>query len=217
MILTILLLTTAAFVWAVIDDWERALDGLREAYDSTLEGWAQALGYRDQETGGHSRRVAELSVALAEKLGHRGENLEHIRRGAYLHDIGKMAIPDRILNKPGPLDESEWEIMKRHPELAMQMLGSIQFLQPALSIPHSHHERWDGGGYPQGLAGEAIPPAARIFTIVDHWEALRSDRPYRKAWPQEKILEHIRTNAGAIYDPQVASAFLELIGERNFD
>ena len=141
------------------------------AYDTTIEGWAQALELRDRETEGHTRRVADLTVKLAQALGVKSEDLIHIRRGALLHDIGKMGIPDRILLKPGPLTPEEWEIMKKHPVYAWELLSPIKYLRPALDIPYYHHERWDGTGYPRGLKGEEIPLSARIFAVVDVWDA----------------------------------------------
>ena len=169
---------------------ERALvaqsQALVEAYDTTLAGWSAALDMRDRETDGHSRRVTEMAVALAEKIGITDEELVHIRRGALLHDIGKIGIPDRILHKQGPLNEEEWAVMRQHPTRAYELLQSIAYLQPALAIPFCHHERWDGTGYPRGLKGEEIPLAARIFAVVDVWDALLSHRPYRVGWPIEQ-------------------------------
>ncbi len=184
---------------------------LVEAYDTTIEGWAAALDLRDEETQGHSRRVTDLAVRLAERLGVPRADLEHIRRGALLHDIGKMGVPDAILSKPGPLDEAEWAVMKQHPALAHQLLSGTPFLRDALDIPYGHHERWDGRGYPRGLAGEAIPLAARIFAVVDVYDALSSDRPYRSAWPRDRVLSHLREESGRHFDPTVVGAFLELI------
>ena len=152
------------------------------AYDATIEGWSRALDLRDKETEGHSQRVTEMAVRLASDLGVTGDALMQIRRGALLHDIGKMGVPDQILLKPGPLSESEWEIMRKHPVFAYEMLSPIEFLVPALDIPYCHHEKWDGTGYPRGLSGEDIPLAARIFAVIDVWDALRSDRPYRPGW-----------------------------------
>lgn len=189
--------------------YERTLN----AYDATIEGWSRALDYRDHETEGHSRRVTELTLRLARAVGMGEEEMVHVRRGALLHDIGKMAVPDRILLKPGPLDDGEWDLMRRHPAYAHEMLTPIAFLRPALDIPHCHHERWDGTGYPQCLEGERIPLAARLFAVVDVWDALRSDRPYRKAWNQGRVLDHIRGLAGTHFDPQVVRAFLSLMEE----
>lgn len=186
---------------------------LTMAYDTTIEGWAQALELRDQETEGHARRVADLTVRLARALDVPAEQLVHIRRGAILHDIGKMGIPDQILLKPGPLTMEEREIMKKHPIYARELLLPIKYLHPAIDIPYSHHERWDGTGYPQGLKGEQIPLAARIFAVIDVWDALISDRPYRSAWPEEKALNYIREQAGHHFDPRVVEKFLDLINK----
>lgn len=184
---------------------------LLEAYDSTIEGWSRALELRDQETDGHSRRVTDLTLKLAERLALPQEQLDQIRRGAQLHDIGKMGIPDDILFKAGPLDETEWEIMRKHPIFALNFLKSIEFLRPALAIPHYHHEKWDGSGYPEGLRGEEIPLPARIFAIVDVWDALTSDRPYRPAWSKEKTLDYMRSQSGSHFDPCILQEFFELI------
>lgn len=194
----------------LFEDLQRSNAHLRLAYDATLEGWARALDLRDRETEGHSRRVTEACVRLARRCGIEGEALVHIRRGALLHDIGKMGVPDRILLKPGPLTEEEWEVMKRHPVHAYELLSPIGFLRPALDIPYAHHERWDGTGYPRGLAGEEIPLAARIFAVVDVWDALRSDRPYRDAWPDDRIREHLAACAGTHFDPDIVRVFLEM-------
>ena len=183
------------------------------AYDETIEGWAQAMDLRDKETEGHSLRVAEMAVRLAENLDTNLEDLIHIRRGALLHDIGKLGIPDEILLKAGPLTEEEWVSMRNHPEFANHMLAPIRYLRAAKEIPYCHHEKWNGTGYPRNLKGEQIPMAARIFAVVDVFDALTSDRPYRKAWSKEKALEHIRTSAGSHFDPQVVEAFLKLSQE----
>ena len=186
---------------------------LSQAYDSTLEGWAHALELRDQETEGHSRNVVKKTVELAQKMGMSENELEHVRRGALLHDIGKMGIPDSVLLKPGTLNEREWEIMRRHPEYAYNLMQPIEYLHPALDIPYCHHEKWDGSGYPRGLKGEDIPLVARIFAIVDVWDALLSNRPYRKAWSKEQAKKYIREQAGKHFDPQVVKAFLEVMSE----
>ena len=183
---------------------------LESAYDSTLEGWARALELRDRETQGHSKRVVELTLELAQRLGVEREQLVHIRRGALLHDIGKVGVPDAILRKPGPLTDEEWEIMRQHPVHAYEMLKSVEFLRPALEIPYAHHERWDGSGYPRGLKGEQIPLAARIFAVVDVYDALTHERPYRKAWTKARAQEYLRQEAGKTLDPQVVEAFLAL-------
>jgi putative nucleotidyltransferase with HDIG domain len=220
LITQIVLMAAEAFlVWITIDNVEVSIkhaekseEQLRESYDKTLEGWAKALEYRDHETEGHSRRVTSLSVQLAMELGLPDREITDLYRGALLHDIGKMAIPDSILFKPGPLNELEWELMRMHPIFAKEMLEEIPYLGEAISIVYYHHERWDGNGYPVGLQGEEIPLTSRIFTIVDHWEALSSDRPYRRALPQEKILEYIRENSGIIYDPKISEVFLNMMG-----
>ena len=193
----------------LFDNLQRSNLDLMLAYDTTLEGWAKALELRDRETVGHSNRVVDLTLQLAGKMGKGKGELATIRRGALLHDIGKMGVPDAILQKPGPLTDEEWEIMKQHPVYAYEWLSPIRFLQNALEIPYSHHEKWDGSGYPQGLKGQEIPLSARIFAVVDVWDALNSDRPYRKAWSKEKIIEHIREQSGKHFDPKVVAAFLE--------
>ena len=184
---------------------------LSQAYDATIEGWSRALDLRDHETEGHSRRVTDLTVRLAEAFGISGDDLVHVRRGALLHDIGKMGVPDAVLLKPGPLTDDEWAVMRRHPSYAHEMLSPVEFLRPALDIPFGHHEKWDGTGYPQGLAGEDIPLAARLFAVVDVWDALRSDRPYRRAWDAERTRGHIMALAGTHFDPQVVAVFLTLV------
>ena len=181
------------------------------AYDATIEGWSKALDLRDRETEGHTLRVTEMTVQLADILGIGPTDLVHIRRGALLHDIGKMGVPDSILYKPGPLTEEEWAIMHRHPEFALDMLSPITYLRQALDIPYGHHERWDGSGYPRHLPGEQIPIAARIFAVVDVWDALISDRPYRKAFTKESAAEFIRKNSGELFDPRVVEAFLRML------
>jgi len=196
---------------ALYDDLQRANVELTLAYDTTLEGWARALELRDQETEGHTQRVTAKTLELARTLGVSDADLVHVRRGALLHDIGKMGIPDSVLLKPGPLSEEEWEIMRQHPVLAYNMLQPIGYLRPALDIPYCHHEKWDGTGYPRGLKGEQIPLEARIFAVVDVWDALCSDRPYRKAWPQEKVLKYMRELSGKHFDPVVLDAFFRLL------
>ena len=179
------------------------------AYDETLEGWARALDLRDNNTEDHSVRVMDLTMGLARTLGISEQDLIHIRRGALLHDIGKMGIPDAILLKPGPLTEEEWQVMRMHPAFAYDLLSGIPFLRLALDIPYCHHEKWDGSGYPRGLSGKQIPLAARIFSVVDVWDALGSDRPYREKWPDGKIVEYIRTEAGFRFDPEIVELFLK--------
>ncbi len=186
---------------------------LVEAYDETIQGWAAALELRDQETEGHSKRVTEMTLALAKKLGFSEEQLTHIYRGSLLHDIGKMGVSDTILLKPGSLNDREWEVMRRHPIYAYEVLAPIAYLKPAVNIPYCHHEKIDGTGYPQGLKGDEIPLEARIFAAVDVFDALTSDRPYRPAWSREDALEHIKKESGTHFDPQVVELFLGLIKE----
>ena len=181
------------------------------AYESTLEGWSAALDLRDKETEGHTLRVTNLTLQLAEHMGLKDKDLMQIRRGALLHDIGKMGVPDRILLKPDNLTNEEWEIMQRHPVYAHELLSRIEYLRPALGIPYCHHEKWNGSGYPRGLKGEEIPLEARVFSVVDVYDALVSDRPYRPAWTKEKALEYIRSLSGIDFDPRVVDGFLELL------
>ena len=181
------------------------------AYDATIEGWARALELRDQETEGHSKRVTKLVLDLARAVGVPNEDLIHIRRGSLLHDVGKMGVPDSILLKPGPLDEEEWQVMHQHPQFAYDMLSPITFLHPALEIPYYHHEHWDGSGYPNGLKGTQIPLAARIFAVIDVWDALTSDRPYRDQWSKQATLDHIKDQAGKQLDPQIVEHFLAMM------
>lgn len=180
------------------------------AYEATIEGWGRALELHDADTRGHCQRVTEMTVAVARAMGISEEDCAHIRRGAILHDIGKLAIPAQILIKPGPLTEEEWELMRQHPRYAEEMLSPIDFLHLALDIPRYHHERWDGTGYPYGLKDEEIPLAARIFAVVDVWDALRSERPYKPAWSEEEVRSYLQEQAGKHFDPQVVTAFLEL-------
>ena len=197
----------------MFDQLQRSNIELMLAYDTTLEGWSRALDLRDKATEGHTQRVAEITLCLARVMGiHEAEALQ-IRRGALLHDMGKMGIPDSILLKPGPLTPSEWEIMRRHPEYAYDLLSRIPYLSAALDIPRYHHEKWDGTGYQHGLKGEQIPRAARIFAVVDVWDALRSDRPYRAAWSEEEVVAYIRTRAGLDFDPRVVDAFLGMLND----
>jgi HD-GYP domain-containing protein (c-di-GMP phosphodiesterase class II) len=183
------------------------------AYDATIEGWSRALDMRDRETEGHTKRVIDLTLKLARSMGMSEADLVHMRRGILLHDMGKVAIPDMILLKPDSLTDDEWKIMRMHPQYAFEMLAPIAYLRQALDIPVSHHERWDGSGYPRGLKGEQIPLAARIFSVVDVFDALTSDRPYRKAWPKEKALEYILDEKGKAFDPQVVNVFMSMKAE----
>ncbi len=196
---------------ALFDDLQRSHLELGLAYEATLEGWARALELRDDETEGHSQRVTDLTMRLGRAMGLADRDLVHLRRGALLHDIGKIGIPDSILLKPGPLNEEEWEVMRRHPVYAFELLEPISYLRPALDIPYCHHEKWNGTGYPRGLKGEAIPLAARIFAVVDVWEALNSQRPYRPAWPRDKATAYILEQAGKHLDPRVVEVFAKEI------
>jgi len=196
-------------------EWNNTLMELSLSYDETLAGWAKALDLRDHETAGHSDRVTEWTLKLALALGVEKEQLIHIRRGAILHDIGKIGVPDTILLKEGPLTPEEWRIIRQHPVFAYEALRSIRFLQPALDIPYCHHEKWDGSGYPRGLKGDEIPLAARIFAVVDVWDALTSDRPYRKAWSQTEAREYLRSQAGKHFDPRVVEVFLQLLDQES--
>ena len=191
-------------------------EDILDAYDRSLEGWSKALELRDKETEGHTQRVANLSVELAKRLNIQGEDIVHIKRGAIIHDLGKMAIPDNILHKPGPLNDAEWEIMKQHPAYAYEMLKDIKFLRPSLEIPYYHHEHWDGSGYPHGLAGKDIPFAARIFAVVDSWDALTNDRSYRKKFTCKEALDILEIDAGIIYDPDIVKTFKQYLKEENF-
>ena len=194
----------------------KANEDLLKAYDLTIAGWSKAMDLRDRETEGHTRRVTEMTLILAKSFGFNAEQITQIRRGALLHDIGKLGIPDAILHKAGPLTENEWVLMRKHPVLAYEMLESIEYLQPALDIPYCHHEKWDGSGYPCGLKGEEIPLAARIFSVVDVYDALTSDRPYRKAWSQEKTLKYIREQAGIHFDPNIVPIFIAHVLQDSF-
>jgi putative nucleotidyltransferase with HDIG domain len=183
------------------------------AYDKTIEGWTNALDLRDKETEGHTQRVTQFTLNLAREMGFSGAELVHIRRGCLLHDIGKLGIPDAILLKPGKLTDEERQIMCKHSEYAYKWLSPIEYLRPAIAIPYSHHEKWDGSGYPQGLKGEDIPLSARLFAIVDVWDALTTDRVYRKAMSKEDALAIIISQSGAHFDPQVVELFVRLINQ----
>jgi len=214
----IVLLVTASIVWFIINNIEKNLERVKltnaelyKNYSLTLEAWAKVLEYRDRETGGHSVRVTELSTRLARVLGCTEEEIEQLRSGAILHDIGKLAVPDNILLKPAKLDDTEIEIMQKHPLYGKQMISGVSFLEPSIPIVYCHHEHWNGQGYPQGLKGEQIPLLARIFTIIDCWDALNSDRPYRQAWSREKIVDYMKDNAGTIFDPRILEKFFQII------
>jgi len=190
---------------------EHAHAELKAAYEATIEGWSRAMDLRDRETEGHTQRVTQLTLKLAEAAGMEHNELVHIRRGALLHDMGKLGIPDAILLKPDKLTDDEWAFMRRHPQLAYDMLHPIEYLRPALDIPFCHHEKWDGTGYPRKLKGNEIPLAARIFAIVDVWDAVTSDRPYRPAWQKEVALMYLQEQSGKHFDPQVVELFFKII------
>jgi HD-GYP domain-containing protein (c-di-GMP phosphodiesterase class II) len=183
------------------------------AYDATIEGWARALELRENEPPGHFQRVTEMTLVLARAMGVRDSDLVHVRRGALLHDIGKMALPDPILRKTGPLSEEEWGVMRTHPNHARELLTPIAYLRPALDIPCYHHEKWDGSGYPNGLKGEQIPLAARVFAVADVFDASTSDRFHRKGISKDKALEYIKSESGKHFDPSVVGAFLQLLSK----
>jgi putative nucleotidyltransferase with HDIG domain len=197
----------------LFDNLQRSNQELSLAYDTTLEGWGKALELRDKETQGHTLRVTEMTLKLARRLGVPEAELTHIRRGVLLHDIGKMGVPDQILKKSGPLTEEEWVEMRQHPKYAYDLLYPINYLRPALEIPYFHHERWDGSGYPRGLKGEEIPLSARIFAVVDVWDALLYDRPYRQAWSRNDVAKYISDLAGTWFDSAVAREFLRMMDE----
>jgi PAS domain S-box-containing protein/putative nucleotidyltransferase with HDIG domain len=195
----------------LFENLQRANYELITAYDATIEGWARAMDLRDKETENHTRRVTDLTLSLARRLGISDAEMLHIRRGALLHDIGKMGVPDKILLKGGKLTAKEWNIMRQHPQFAYEMLQPITYLKRSLEIPYCHHEKWDGTGYPRGLKGEQIPLVARIFAVVDVWDAITSERPYRIGWSKSKALKYIREQSGKHFDPKVVDAFLEMI------
>jgi HD-GYP domain-containing protein (c-di-GMP phosphodiesterase class II) len=197
----------------LFQDLQRSNMDLMLAYDTTIEGWSKALDLRDKETEGHTLRVTKMTVKIAKLAGISESEIIHVKRGALLHDIGKMGVPDTILLKPDKLNDEEWVIMRKHPTYAYDLLYPIEYLRPCLSIPYCHHEKWDGTGYPRHLQGEQIPLPARIFAVVDVWDALSYDRPYRPAWPQEKVLEHIRSLAGTHFDPKAVELFLSVVIE----
>ena len=184
---------------------------LLSAYDATIEGWSRAMDLRDKETEGHTQRVTTLTEKLARLAGVSDDDLLNMRRGSLLHDIGKMGVPDSILLKPDKLTDEEWVIMRQHPRYAFDMIQPIEYLRPALDIPYCHHEKWDGSGYPRGLKAEEIPLSARIFAIIDVWDAVTSDRPYRLAWDKQKALEYIREQNGKHFDPHVVDLFYKMI------
>jgi len=190
---------------------EQAHTELKAAYDATIEGWSRAMDLRDRETEGHTQRVTQLTLKLAEAAGMDQNELVQVRRGALLHDMGKLGIPDAILLKPAKLTDEEWELMHKHPQLAYDMLQPIEYLRPALDIPYCHHEKWDGTGYPRKLKGEEIPLSARIFAIVDVWDALTSDRPYRPAMQKDEVFKYLQDQSGKHFDPQVVELFFKSV------
>jgi putative nucleotidyltransferase with HDIG domain len=198
---------------ALVDDILRKHTELINAYNQTIEGWGTALSLKEEETAEHSQRVTEMTVRIAKAMGMKEEELYYVRLGALLHDIGKIGVPDSILLKPGKLTDDEWKIMKKHPEYAFQMLSPIAYLSKAIDIPYCHHEKWDGTGYPRGLKGKQIPLSARIFAVVDVWDALSSDRPYRKAWSKDKVIEYIKSQSGKHFDPEVVEVFIKILTE----
>jgi PAS domain S-box-containing protein len=211
-------LETVATQTAIAIDNSEMFDGMKRlntelilAYDETIEGWAAALELRDHDTEGHSRRVTEHTLTMARAAGMSPDELTHVRRGALLHDIGKIGVPDNILQKPGPLDDNEWIVMREHPKISYQLLSKVMYLKPALDIPYCHHEHWDGSGYPRGLKEEEIPLAARLFTVADVYDALISDRPYRKAWTKAQALKYMKEQAGKQFDPQAVKFFLDTL------
>lgn len=200
----------AVEIATLFESLQRSNLELSQAYDVTIESWSRALDLRDKETEGHTQRVTEMTVKLGRAFGLSEAELVQVRWGALLHDIGKLGVPDGILLKPGPLTDEEWVVMKKHPTFAYELLSPIYYLRLALDIPYCHHEKWDGTGYPRGLKDTQIPLVARIFAVVDVWDALKSDRPYRAGWTEEKVLEHIRTLSGTHFDPQVVDAFMQI-------
>jgi len=195
----------------LFEDLQISHEQISNAYEDTIDALSRALDLRDRDTEGHTRRVIALTLSLARRAGMDDAQLVHVRRGAYLHDMGKIGIPDMILLKPGALTEEEWAIMRRHPQYTYDMLSHIDFLRPALDIPYCHHEKWDGTGYPCGKKGEEIPLAARLFAVVDVWDALTNERPYRPAWPREKVVRYIQEQSGKHFDPHIVDIFLEII------
>ena len=198
---------------SMVQSLSRSKKDLLDSYDKTIEGWARALDLRDHETEGHSRRVADVAVRLGKTMGLKEDQLQQLQRGGLLHDIGKIAIPDSILLKEGKLTQEEVALVRRHPEHAKSFMEQIDFLKPAMTVPYSHHERWDGTGYPQGLKGEQIPLLARIFAVADVWDALTSERPYRKAMSFAEALDYIRSQSGKHFDPQAVNAFTKMLGD----
>jgi putative nucleotidyltransferase with HDIG domain len=195
----------------MLENLKRTNRDLALAYDETIKGWAIALELREKEDRGHAERVSVLSVRLASALGMSGESLDNMRRGALLHDIGKMAVPDSILYKTGSLSSDEWVTMRQHPTVGYRVLSNIEYLKPALDVVYCHHEKWDGSGYPRGLKGEEIPFSARIFAVIDVWDALTNDRKYRLAWPDDEVRAHLKSQGGKHFDPHILEVFFQII------
>jgi len=210
------IVVTAAMLYLLVQRQFRALQHTHQqmirSYDQTIQGWIEVMDLRHHETRDHTDRVRAMTVAFAHLAGVRGSEIEHIERGAILHDIGKIGIPDQILIKPGKLTADEWALMKTHPDIARLLLEKIAFLRPAVAIPWCHHEKWDGTGYPQGLSGREIPLPARLFAIIDVWDALVHKRVYKDAWHEHEVLQHIRDQAGKHFDPELVDIFLDNYG-----
>jgi PAS domain S-box-containing protein len=194
----------------LFEDLQRSNNEMMMAYDATIEGWSNALELSQRETEGHAKRVTNLTLRLASRMGLSNQELLHIRRGSLLHDIGKMGIPDLVLFKPGPLNDKEWDVVKKHPLYAYNLLSKVDFLRPALDIPYYHHEKWDGSGYPNNLKGEQIPISARIFSVIDVWDSVTYERPYQMAWSPQKAMEYILHQAGKQFDPRVVDVFSQI-------
>jgi putative nucleotidyltransferase with HDIG domain len=192
---------------------QKSNDNIQKAYEATLEGWSHALEIRDMETEGHTLRVTELALKMASRMGFSKKEMLDIQRGALLHDIGKLGIPDNILLKKGKLTPREYKIIQKHPEIAYKLIYPIEYLRSSLDIPRYHHEKWDGTGYPYKLSRDHIPLSARIFAIIDVYDALSSDRPYRKAWPRKKVIEYIKSESGRHFDPFIVNTFLDMLDE----
>jgi response regulator RpfG family c-di-GMP phosphodiesterase len=203
----------ATELFDLLTELKDSREQLLAAYDSTIEGWSHALDLRDKETEGHTLRVTEMVLKLSHAAEITKKEMVHVQRGALLHDIGKMGVPDYILHKPDKLSDEEWVAMRKHPTFAFELLSPIEYLRPALDIPYCHHEKWDGSGYPRGLKGLQIPLVARLFAIVDVWDALLSDRPYRQSWSKEKVIEHIKSLSGTHFDPNVVELFFNMMSE----
>lgn len=192
---------------------QNANTALRRGYDDSMRALIKIMDLRHHETTDHTLRVTRMTVALGRLAGLDEQALEHLERGAMLHDVGKIGIPDPILTKPGPLTPEEWAIMRTHPQIGHALMNAVDFLRPSLAIPYSHHERWDGSGYPQGLRGEQIPLAARLFAVVDVWDALSSRRVYKDAWDEQQVLEYLRRESGRHFDPRAVALFIEHYAE----